>query len=314
MTVDDPGEDVGRISERTAKRQPKPAAWTVRPCGTGCIVTTPRDWLGFAISNRRVLDQNSRRGSEPNWPSLSRPVPTPWCTVSCAGGGSICATNCSGASGHVDPHLGQAWNEAPCTARPTLRLGLPVRRGLSATLIWVAPPPRDSRHRIGRRPRVRSGSKFTATHTSPGGSHEEALYYRRAVLGHDLGLCRQWMRSRFAALELPLVAPELRFTAPTVQLVGIKLRFIALERRLAVLELRFATLERRLAVLELRFAALERQLAVLELRFAALERQLVRIELRFATFELWFTTPKIRACFRPGSGVAVYFPGPRQAA
>jgi hypothetical protein len=149
-------------------------------------------------------------------------------------------------------------------------------------------------------PRVRSGSKFTATHTSPGGSHEEALYYRRAVLGHDLGLCRQWMLSRFAALELPLVAPELRFTAPTVQLVGIKLRFIALGRQLAVLQLRFATLERRLAVLEL--------------RFAALERQLVRIELRFATFELWFTTPKIRACFRPGSGVAVYLPGPRQAA
>ena len=29
--------------------------------------------------------------------------------------------------------LGQAWNEAPGAARPTLRLGLPVRRGLSAT-------------------------------------------------------------------------------------------------------------------------------------------------------------------------------------
>src|SRR6266700_5188288 len=56
------------------------------------------DWPGFAISNRRVLDQNSRRGSKPNWPSLSRTVPTLRCTVSCAGGGSICATNCSGAS------------------------------------------------------------------------------------------------------------------------------------------------------------------------------------------------------------------------
>src|SRR3954469_19810120 len=44
----------------TARRRPKPAAWTVRPCGTGCIVTTPRDWPGFAISNRRVLDQNSK--------------------------------------------------------------------------------------------------------------------------------------------------------------------------------------------------------------------------------------------------------------
>src|SRR5712671_4707058 len=56
-----------------------------QPCGTGCIVTTPRDWPGFAISNRRVLDQNSRRGSKPNWPSLSRPVPTLRCTVSCVG-------------------------------------------------------------------------------------------------------------------------------------------------------------------------------------------------------------------------------------
>jgi len=34
----------------------------------------------------------------------------------------------------------------------------------------------------------------------------------------------------------------------------------------------------------------------------ALERQLVTLELRFATFEFWFTTPKKRAGFRPGSG------------
>src|SRR6202051_2208697 len=59
----------------TAGRRPKPAAWTVRPCGTGCIVTTPRDWPGFAISNRRVLDQNSRRGSKPNWAGLLGPGP-----------------------------------------------------------------------------------------------------------------------------------------------------------------------------------------------------------------------------------------------
>jgi hypothetical protein len=66
--------------------------------GTGCTVTTPRDWPGFAISNRQVPDQNSRRGSRPNWPSLSRPAPTPRCTGSCVGGGSICATKYSGAS------------------------------------------------------------------------------------------------------------------------------------------------------------------------------------------------------------------------
>ena len=82
----------------TARRRLKPAAWTVRPCETGCTVTTPRDSLGFAISNHQVPDQNSRRGSRPNWPSLSRPAPIPRCTGSCDGGGSICATNCSGAS------------------------------------------------------------------------------------------------------------------------------------------------------------------------------------------------------------------------
>jgi hypothetical protein len=82
----------------TAKRRLKPAAWTVRPCETGCTVTTPRDWPGFAISNRQVPDQNSRRGSWPNWPSLSsRPRPR-GARGSCVGGGSICATNCSGAS------------------------------------------------------------------------------------------------------------------------------------------------------------------------------------------------------------------------
>ena len=32
------------------------------------------------------------------FPSLSRPAPIPRCTGSCDGGGSICATNCSGAS------------------------------------------------------------------------------------------------------------------------------------------------------------------------------------------------------------------------
>src|SRR5450830_1484561 len=68
---------------------------------------TLRDWVhrynaaglaGLRISNRRVPDQNSRRGSRPNWPSLSRPAPIPRCTGSCVGGGSIYATNCSGAS------------------------------------------------------------------------------------------------------------------------------------------------------------------------------------------------------------------------
>src|ERR1700722_19215203 len=111
--------------------------------------------------------------------------------------------------------------------------------------------------------------KFTCNR--PGGSHEEALYHRRSVLGHDLGLCRQRMRSRFAALELQLVALGLRLTAPAVQLGGVELRF-------------------------------ERGIPVLELRYVALERQLVILELRFATFEFWFTTPKKRAGFRSGSG------------
>ena len=91
----------GQISRKLDGMDRKTAAETCgygRLYGTGCIVTTPRDWPGFAISNRRVLDRNSRRGSRPNWPSLSRPARTPQCTASCVGDGSICATNYSDAS------------------------------------------------------------------------------------------------------------------------------------------------------------------------------------------------------------------------
>jgi hypothetical protein len=73
--------------------------WTVRRCGTGCTVTTRRDWPDFAISNRRVPAQNSWSGSRPNWPGLSRLGPDPAVhTGSCVGGGTICMTNWSGAS------------------------------------------------------------------------------------------------------------------------------------------------------------------------------------------------------------------------
>jgi hypothetical protein len=58
----------------------------------------------------------------------------------------------------------------------------------------------------------------------------------------------------------------------------------------------------RFAALELQLVGIERRVHVLELRFVALERQLVTLELRFATFEFWFTTPKKRAGFWPGSG------------
>jgi hypothetical protein len=85
--------------------------------------------------------------------------------------------------------------------------------------------------------------KFTCNR--PGGSYEEALYYHRSVLGHDLGLCRQRMRSRFVALEL--------------QLVGI-------ERRVHVLELRFAALEQ-LVPLGLRFTTPTVQFGGVELQF-----------------------------------------------
>jgi hypothetical protein len=127
---------------------------------------------------------------------------------------------------------------------------------------------------MSMRPTVHGGMALRQVRLQPPqeGSHEEALYHRRTVLGHDLGLCPQRMRSRFAALELLFVAIELRFTARTVQLANY------IERRF------------------------ERRLPVLELRFVALERQLVILKQRFATFEFWFTTPKKRACFQPGSG------------
>ena len=31
----------------TGRRRRRPAAWTGKRCGTGCIVTTPRDWRGL---------------------------------------------------------------------------------------------------------------------------------------------------------------------------------------------------------------------------------------------------------------------------
>src|ERR1700691_3397253 len=40
-----------------------------------------RNWPGFAISNRQVQDQISRRGSRRNWPSLSRRSPIPRASI-----------------------------------------------------------------------------------------------------------------------------------------------------------------------------------------------------------------------------------------
>ena len=51
---------------------------------------------GSAISKPPAPDRSSRHGSRPNWPSLSRPAPIRRGTAWCVGGGSICATNCSG--------------------------------------------------------------------------------------------------------------------------------------------------------------------------------------------------------------------------
>ena len=66
---------------------------------------TLRDWVhrynaaGLAgLRNLKSPGPGSKLSARPNWPSLSRPAPTPRCTGSCDGGGSICATNCSGAS------------------------------------------------------------------------------------------------------------------------------------------------------------------------------------------------------------------------
>ena len=141
----------------TAKRRPKPAGWTVRPCGTGCTVTTPRDWLGFAISNRQVPDQNSRRGSRPNWPSLSRPAPIPRCTGSCDGGGSICATNCSGASVSrcTSVRWGRFW---PSSATANCRSG-PATQGPTKKPRRHLKKLRRDRHGANPRPRQRQADR-----------------------------------------------------------------------------------------------------------------------------------------------------------
>jgi hypothetical protein len=100
------------------------------------------------------------------------------------------------------------------------------------------------------------------------------------------------MRSRFAALELQLVGIERRVHVLELRCAALKLQLVALGLRLTAPAVQ-------LGGVELRF---ERGIPVLELRYVALERQLVILELRFATFEFWFTTPKKRAGFRPGSG------------
>ena len=141
----------------TARRRPKPAAWTVRPCGTGCTVTTLQDWPGFAISNRQVRDQNSRRGSRPNWPSLSRLAPTQRCTGWCAGGGSICATNYSGASVSrcTSGRSGRFW---PGSATANCRLGPATHRLTKKPRRHLKKLRRDS-HGANPRPRQRQADR-----------------------------------------------------------------------------------------------------------------------------------------------------------
>ena len=82
----------------TARRRPKPAAWTVRPCGTGCMVR--RRGTGRASRYRKSPGPGSKLTArqQAELAELVDAGPDPRCTVSYAGGGSICATNCSGAS------------------------------------------------------------------------------------------------------------------------------------------------------------------------------------------------------------------------
>jgi hypothetical protein len=65
--------DTSRIGERPEPSARGPAG--IVRAGTGCTVTTPRGWPGFAISNRQVPNQNSRRCSRPNWPIEAGPDP-----------------------------------------------------------------------------------------------------------------------------------------------------------------------------------------------------------------------------------------------
>jgi hypothetical protein len=110
---------------------------------------TLRDWVhrynAAGLAGLRNLKSpgpgsNSRRGSKPNWPSLSRPVPTPRCTVSCVGGGSICATNCSGASVSrcTNVRSGRFW---PSSATANCRSGPATHRLTKKPSRHVNTPP-----------------------------------------------------------------------------------------------------------------------------------------------------------------------------
>ena len=81
---------------------------------------TLRDWVhrynnaGLArLRNLKSPGPGSKLTArqQANWPSLSRLAPTLRCTGSCVGGGSICATNCSGAlvSRYTSVRSGRFW-------------------------------------------------------------------------------------------------------------------------------------------------------------------------------------------------------------
>ena len=127
---------------------------------------TLRDWVhrynaaGLAgLRNLKSPGPGSKLTArqQPNWPSLSMRVPTPRCTVSYAGGGSICATNCSGASVSrcTSVRLGRFW---PSSATANCRSG-PATQGPTKKPRRHLKKLRRDRHGANPRPRQRQADR-----------------------------------------------------------------------------------------------------------------------------------------------------------
>jgi len=97
-------------------------AWTVRPCGTGGIRDNAAGLDGPSQFKSPGSGSNSRARAASELADACRcGLPTPRCTVSYAGGGSICATNLRRRSGRVARAFG--WEFCQDRLPQTVRSG-----------------------------------------------------------------------------------------------------------------------------------------------------------------------------------------------